>query len=61
MGESASETAPIDSAKAARGWIWGCKKQRLLAWMGLNEVQMLSLNVDHYSEASHGLSECKIQ
>ena len=34
-------------------WIWGCKKQWLLTWMGLNE--------DHYSKASHELSECRIQ
>ena len=49
MGEPATETVPIDSAKAARGLDLGCKKQWHLIRMGLNG--------DHYSEASHGLSE----
>ena len=53
MGEPATETVPTDSAKAAGGLDLGCKMQWLLTWMGLNG--------DHYSEASHGLSESKIQ
>ena len=50
-GEPATETVPIDSAKAARGL--DCKKQWPRTRMGSNEA--------HYSEASHELSECRIQ